>query len=618
MMKKLFGFLLIFLCFNAQAQLTQIDIRKMSTEAAVASQFFKDGEYEKALSLFEKLYQQNSETYFPLYFNTLLKLKKFDVAEKIVRKEIKSSPDNYFNQILLGKLYQSKGELQKANKTYIDIINTLPAEEYKISALANYFFSVENLDYAIQTYQKGRKLLNNNKAFSYEMISIYRFKKDKAMLIQEYLEVLSDRPQQLEQAQYAFLSIFDDRSDYLNLQFSLLKKIQKEPDAIVFTKLLTWNYIQQKEFNMALRQLIAFDKRNNGDGEILYQTARTFVFNGAYEPAIKAYEYIISKGKDNPYYIDSKIEILNTRYNILLEDRKNVAEIDVLAKDYEALINEFGTNGSTLFAQKKLANLQAYYLNEPSKAEKILETAINFNDINLLDKGILKLDLGDIYIITNQPWEAFLVYEQVSKMYEGQPIGNEARYRSAKLSYYQGNFDYSLAQCLVLKSATSQLIANDALNLSLLITDNTQTPQDSSALKMYADAEMLVFRKKSELAVSKLDSINVIYPQNSLADAILLSKAKILIEQANFETASEILKKITTDFVDGIWTDDALFKLAELYEQKLNNIEEAKNTYQKLITNYPGSMFTSEARKRFRILRGDNNTENKSTGLPAN
>jgi len=198
-----------------------------------------------------------------------------------------------------------------------------------------------------------------------------------------------------------------------------------------------------------------------------------------------------------------------------------------------------------------------------------------------------------------------LVYEQVSKQFEGQPIGNEARYRSAKLSFYQGNFEYSNGQCLVLKAATSQLIANDALNLGLLITDNTQTPTDSSALKMYADAEMLIFRNLPEKSIKKLDSISIAYPNNSLADAILMTKAKIFIKADDYQKAADILRKITEDFKEGIWTDDALFTLADLYEKKLNDIAQAKIYFQKLITDYPGSMFSAEARKRFRNLRGD-------------
>jgi len=447
--------------------------------------------------------------------------------------------------------------------------------------------------------------MNNDKAFAFELLNIYRFKKDKPMLMQEYLDILPSTPQLLPQAEAVLSMLFEDKSDYQNFQAGILKKIQKEPDVEIYIQLLTWNYIQQQEYDMALRQLIAYDKRTKADGSTLFNATYTFVDNGAYETAIKSYEYLLTKGKENQYYLPSKIELLNTKYNIQTKGKYNKADLDLLAKDYQILLDENGKNKNTLFAIKRWATLQAYYLNQPSKAETILEEATKLPGLSGTEVGQLKLDLGDIYILTAQPWEAFLVYEQVSKQFEGQPIGNEARYRSAKLSFYQGNFEYSNGQCLVLKAATSQLIANDALNLGLLITDNTQTPTDSSALKMYADAEMLLFRNLSEKSIKKLDSISIAYPNNSLADAILMTKAKIFIKADDYQKAADILRKITEDFKEGIWTDDALFTLADLYEKKLNDIAQAKIYFQKLITDYPGSMFSAEARKRFRNLRGD-------------
>ncbi|MCZ4242767.1 tetratricopeptide repeat protein [Pedobacter punctiformis] len=605
-MKRLL-FIVFFLLYNGvNAQTFRSNQQISPDESALAIQYYQASDYEKAVVLLEKLFSTpNNEAYFDLYFNCLVKLKKYDVAEKLVKKQIKQSSQNEIYLIALGKLYQEKGDLTSASKIFTEAINKLPKDEYAIRSLANNFYRFENYEFAIQTFKQGRKLLNNNQLFTFELINIYRFKKDKPMLMQEYLDALSSMPQLLAQAEAVLPAVFEDKSDYQNFQIGILKKIQKEPDAEIYVQLLTWNYIQQQEYDMALRQLIAFDKRTKADGGTLFNAIYTFVDNGAYETAIKAYEYLQTKGKENAYYLPSKIELLNTRYNIQTAGKYNVTDLDLLAKDYQTLIDEYGKNKNTLFAIKKWSILQAYYLKHPEKAGTVLEEAIKMSGINSTDIGQLKLDLGDVYILTNQPWEAFLVYEQVSKQFEGQAIGNEARFRSAKLSFYQGNFEYSNGQCLVLKAATSQLIANDALNLSLLITDNIQTPADSNALKMYADAEMLVFRNLPGEAVKKLDSITLAYPQNSLADAVMMSKARIFIKSSDFQRAADLLKKVTEDFKDGIWTDDALFTLADLYEKKLNDIIQAKLYFQKLITDYPGSMFSAEARKRFRNLRGD-------------
>lgn len=605
-MNRLIVFAFFLLSFNVAAQISQNNQFSNNSENALALQYYRDGDYEKAAFLLEKVFANpNNEGYFDIYFNTLIKLKRYDIAEKLVKKASKQNPGNDAYPIALGKLYQEKGDVGAANKIFNEIIAKLPKDEFKIRNLANNFYRFENYDLAVQTFKQGRKLLGDDKLFAFELINIYRFKKDKPMLMQEYLDILSSTHQLLPQAESALSLVFEDKNDYQTFQTAILRKIQKEPDAEIYIKLLTWNYIQQQEFDMALRQLIAFDKRTKADGSTLFYAIYTFVDNGAYETAIKAYEYLLTKGKNSQYYLPSKIEMLNTKYNLQTSGKYTVAELILLAKDYQILVEEYGKNKNTLFAIKKLANLQAYYLSEAGKAEKILEEALQLPGISSSDIGQLKLDLGDVYILTNQPWEAFLVYEQVSKQFEGQAIGNEARFRSAKLSFYQGNFEYSNGQCLVLKAATSQLIANDALNLSLLISDNIQTPVDSNALKMYADAEMLQFRNLPLQAVKKLDSIAIAYPENGLADAVLMSKAKIFIKSGDFVKATEMLKKVADGFKDGIWTDDALFNLGDLYEKKLNDLVQAKTYFQKLITDYPGSMFSAEARKRFRNLRGD-------------
>lgn len=605
-MNRIIIIILFLLSIGAEAQVLRPGQPLAADDTALIIQYYRDGDYEKAVVLLEKLFSSpNNEGYFDIYFNSLLKLKRYDAAEKVVKKLMRQSLANNGYTIALGRLYQEKGDIQAATKIFNEQISKLPKDEFQIRELANNFYRFENYDLAVQTFKQGRKLLSNDQLFGFELLNIYRFKKDKPNLMQEYLDMLPSAPQLLPQAEGVLATIFEDKNDYEIFQVAILRKIQKEPDVEVFIQLLTWNYIQQQEFDMALRQLIAYDKRTKADGATLFNATYTFIDNNAYETAIKAYEYLLTKGKENQFYLPSKIQMLNTKYNLQTTGKYSVADLELLTKDYQDLLAENGKNKNTLFAIKKLANLQAYYLNQAPKAEAALEEALQLPGFNAQEIGELKLDLGDIYVLTNQPWEAFLVYEQVSKQFEGQPIGNEARYRSAKLSFYQGNFEYSNGQSLVLKAATSQLIANDALNLSLLISDNIQTPTDSNALKMYADAEMLLFRNLPAQAIKKLDSISVKYPDNGLSDAVMMSKSRIFIKAGDFQQAADILKKVTEEFKEGIWTDDALFTLGDLYEKKLNNAELAKTYFQQLITDYPGSMFSAEARKRFRNLRGD-------------
>ncbi|PST84684.1 hypothetical protein C7T94_00695 [Pedobacter yulinensis] len=575
-------------------------------DQALAAEYYRNGDYQKSLALYERLYAAaGSAQSFEGYFNSLLKTKRFDDAEKLLKRKGKDAWSATEYSIALGQIYSESGQNEKAKRVYDDLIAKLPAEETRIRDAANTFYRYEAYDQVIKTLQHGRKVLRNDRLFTNELLSIYRFKKDKYMLAQEYVNALADMPQLRPQAENVLAALFESKEDYQLLASALIAQLQKTPDNETYTQLLIWQYIQQRDYDAALRQLIAFDRRTKAEGQQLLNAAYNFAAEGAYDAAIKAYEYQIVKGRENRYYLPARIELINTRYLKVKRDRQPAAAVEKLAAEYQDILQTYGRTTQTLFALKHLADLQAHYLDRPKQAEETLEAALNIPGVAPAEAGQIKLDLGDVYILSNEPWEAILVYEQVSKQFEGQALGNEARYRSAKLSFYQGNFSYAKSQADVLKNATSQLIANDALNLSLLISDHMQSPADSNALKIYADAELLLFRNLADAGMQKLDSLDIRFPGHNLQDAVLMTKARVLTDKSNFSAAVDIYKKLIASFPESIYADDALFKLAALYEEHLNDREQAKNWYQRLITDAPGSMFVAEARKRFRILRGD-------------
>lgn len=578
-----------------------------SIDEALAYQYYQQGDFEKAAPLLEELFTRTkNDNYFELYFTSLIKVKKYQEAENFTKRLIRQNPTKTQYIVALGRVYQELGKNEEANNQFNEAIKNAPKTEFSYRDLANNFYQFEAYDMAVETFLQGRKALGGAQYFTLELLSIYRFKKNKTMLVTEYVNALSTMPQLLQQAQSGLASVFENKNDYQLLQAALLKKIQKEPEVEVYTELLIWQFIQQQEYEMALRQLIAFDKRTKGDGLMIYNTANTFLVNKAFATAQKAFEYLLTKGPDTEVYVSSKIQLINVKYELVISGQIDKTATQQLALDYQEVVTKYGINVQTLFAVKKLAQLKAYYLNDLLGAEKTLEEAAAIRTLSAADIGQLKIDLGDIYVLTNQPWEAVLIYEQVAKQFENQNIGNEAKFKSTKLSYYQGNFTYAKSQADVLKASTSQLIANDALNLSLLISDNLQSKNDSLALKMYADAEMLEFVNNYKAAISKLDSIPVKYPSNSLADDILKAKSKIFIKQNELSQAADALKSLIDNEPQSIWVDDALFELADLLEKKLNKVDEAKKLYERLINEFPGSMFASEARKRFRNIRGDN------------
>lgn len=598
MKKTLLFIFILFTVSNVKAQL--------STEEALAVQYYQTADYEKAAIIYEKLFNRSKNlSFYDPYFNSLLKTRKYDEAEKLARTQMKSQPEVYTYSVDIGRVYLEKGETSKSSEWFNTLIRNLPANEFAIKDLAITFYRAEAYDFSIKTLLTGRKLINNESAFIYDLLSLYRFRKDKVMLIQEYILLLSINPQALQQAQNILANILEDNNDYNILKSALLRKLQKDPQNMVLAEFLTWQYVQQKDFDMAVRQSIALDKRLKEDGTRIYELSKLLFANQAYEQAIEVLNYLIGKGEQSRYYIPAKVDILNIKAKQLQSLKFSQPNLEKLENDYFSLLNEFGRNTGTAFAIRQLARLQAYHLNKPAEATEQLQSLLKLNGIPPLINGESKIELADIYLINEEIWEAALLYSQVEKAFPNDLLGQEARFKNAKLAYYQGDFKWSKAQLDVLKSSTSQLIANDALDLSLLISDNLLYEKDTLALKKFAQCELLILKNKTEDALNMLDSINILFPGNSLADDILMSKARVFILSNQEQKAVLQLQEIIDNFSTELWGDNAIFMLADLYETKLNQSEKAAELFQKIISDYPGSIFLIESRKRFRQLRGD-------------
>jgi TolA-binding protein len=311
-------------------------------------------------------------------------------------------------------------------------------------------------------------------------------------------------------------------------------------------------------------------------------------------------------GDINPYYLDARVGLLNVKYMQATSDYS--IDYDLLGeveKEYEQTINEIGIGSRTVTLIRNLANLKAFYLNNTEEAAELLRNIIDTQNISNRVKAECRIELADILLLRGQMWDAHLLYAQVDKTFRDDPLAHEARFKNARLSFYMGEFAWAKAQLDVIKSATSKLIANDALSLSLLIQDNLDEEGNSIPLEMFARAEMHVFMNNFEQGLHVLDSIAEMFPTNKIQENVLMSKAEINIRTGKHDEANDLLAELTEHYPEGLLASEALFKRAKLYEDMLDDKYEAMRLYEVLITDYPGSVFTVIARNRFRYLRGD-------------
>ncbi|MCR9286802.1 MAG: tetratricopeptide repeat protein [Bacteroidetes bacterium] len=575
----------------------------------LAQQYYQDGEYEKAAAMYQKLSDQhkNNDFYFDRFIESLLMLEDYTKVEDIIKKRLKENPKNVKLYVTYGNLYERQFMDAEATEQYQKAIKKLPADRFAITKLASAFTTLTKYEMAIETYERGSDLINDKEIFAYNLAELYRRKGDVPKMITNYLNSLESNPNRLNSIKSQFTRYIREQEDFDELQAQLYERIQTNRDNVQFPELLTWLFIQQKDYRGAFRQVKALDRRLGENGGRINRLAQIAANDGDYDSAIMAYDYIVEeKGPISTYYVEAKEESLRARRNkLILGFEYTEVDLRALEAAYESFLAEFGRDRRTASMVSELADLEALYLNDIEKAISLLEEMINYPAVDPKVQAFGKLSLGDYYLISGERWEATLLYSQVDKAFGEDLLGHEARYKNAKLSYFFGDFQWAQAQFDVLKASTSKLIANDALDLSVFIMDNMGLDTTEASLKLYSDAELLIFRNKYEEAFTKLDTLVQRFPEHTLEDDVYYAKAQIFKRQREYQKAEEMYNKIIENFPEEIRADNSLYELAELYELHLGDLEKAKELYQTLFIDYSGSTFAVEARKKFRKLRGD-------------
>lgn len=574
---------------------------------ALANQYFQNGDYAKAAELFDELLKKepNNFFYYNSLFNSFLRMNDYKKAEDLVKKQQKRFKGDLRYVVDLGYVYSQDNQAKKADITYEEAINTVQANENEIRNLANKFMSYRLDDYVIKTFLKGQTLLLDDTKFAFDLANTYiRINKPKEA-VDNWLILIDKSPFMLQSVQSMVANNIQVDGLKDALETKLYTYIQKQPGRNDFSEMLIWLYTHQKDYDGALTQAKALDKRNQEDGSRIYMLANNAMNEEQYDAAIDAYNYIVSKGEQNKYFQKAKSEILRARKLKVTTGNYTESDIIALQKAYNDYLEKYGNNPANVQTIRDLANIEAKYIYNLDKAIELLEQVLTFPQLQKRVKNDIKLDLGDYYVLAGDVWEATLLYSQVDKDEKDSPIGEDARFRNARLSYYKGEFSWSQAQLNILKGATTELIANDALKLSVFIMDNLGLDTSTAAMQIYADAELLFVQNKLPEALAKLDVILKMFPDHALSDDVLFKKSQIYLKQRSYEKATEQLEKLLENHSEDILADDALFTLAEIYQFQLNNSEKAMDYYKRIITDYSDSVLLVEARKRFRTLRGD-------------
>ncbi len=578
------------------------------SDLELATYYYNTGAFEQARLYLDNLWKKDPSVY-DMYLNTLLELEEFDDAESIVKSRLKKSRDKSMAQVDLGSLYLRIGRDEEAQEAFKEALKALPVGRGPAKRLADAFIKLDQLDLALATYEKAMANANDNSGYHYELANLQGLRGDYEGMVDSFMDLLHERPNYLRTVQNSFnrnLRVANDVRQADMVRRKVLKASQERPEDNVYLELLIWVFNQQRDFLSAMAHVKALDQRNGEDGRRLMELAEVAAKNGDLETAYECYANVAAKGAGSTRYDDAKQAMLAVRTEQVTGSFPlDTAAAEALSDQYRVTLLDLGENPGTSGIMADWAQLLAFHLNDAAQAEDILQRAVDMPGLGMEDRSEIKLMLGDVLVFRDDVWTASLLFSQVDLDHKEGLLGQQAKFRNARVSYFTGDFNWAQAQLDILKASTSKLISNDAIDLSLLITDNFNMDTITAPMEMFARADLLRYRNRLDEALTTLDSLVLEYPMHTLEDEILLIRAEIALKRGQFDDAIGHYEEILELHFMDILADDALFGLADLHEEQLDAPDVAQGLYERLLTEFPGSLYAVEARKRFRQLRGD-------------
>ena len=586
-------------------------LAQTQTEAMLANQYFNSGDYEKSAEVYQRLFAAEPNDYhYNRLINCLVRLKQFSNAEKVVKKRLKQRPDDASIYADWGWIAENNGKRKQAEKHYSTAIEKAGYNKSAIDKVAEAFENIGHTELAIQTYQKAGERLNNPYAYTIEMAQLYEKNGDFQKMIELYFGYLDKYPFASGQIQLMLQQQAQgDNAEFDRcLKNTIARRIADNPQNQTYHDMMIWFSLQKKDFDFAMSQAKAIDKRFADDhGSQVFRVSQIAASNKAFTTAIEGYEYLLKKDADGDYYFDSYVGLLSAKYDqISTLHSPTPRQTNALVSEYETALAKLGINSQTVPLLRNYAQLLAMYKNNSAQATDILYNILDMPSVAMQQRAETKLQLGDLLLFDGKVWEASILYMQVEKDFKNDLIGSQAKYKNALLSYYNADFQWARTQLEVLRSSTSKPIANDAMQLSLLISDNMDEDSTYTMLGFFAKGDMLLYQKKYADACRYYDSVQIRNLQHSLLDEIIMRKAQIALQQGHFQQADSLLLTLVQQYPDDILADDALFMLATLNEEHFGKPDKALQYYEKILLDYPASLYVAESRKKYNSLKTNN------------
>jgi len=566
----------------------------------LAENYFEQGDYEKALTLYQRLVQEQPRQ--PKYVlglvSTYQQLSQFKQAENLLKARLNEPRIYPLYYVALANNFNIQRQVDSA-QAYINKALDYAFEQPNYTISIGKTLTDLSLLEPAKTLYMGVMQRHPEKDYNLQLARVYGELGELQPMFETYLNLMESTPRFIPSIQrYLETYITDDPLNPGNVQLktALLKRLSDRPDPL-YNRLLSWLFAQQKEYAKAFIQEKAIYMRSPGDLNGIKQLGYAALNDREDLIAKTIFGYVLSTAADPRERLSAHLEILRVERRL---GQRPTQEIELT---YQGLITDYQAIYQTQLILD-YAGFLAFDQEQSQRAIALLSEAAEASQKSYAE-GRLRLLLGDILVFTEQYNEALVNYALVQSVLKDDDLAQEAKFKEAQTSYFRGDFEWAQTQLKVLKSSTAQKMANDAIALHVLINENTLEDSTQTALKKFAAAQLLMHQKKYSQAIAALQVLQKEVETDRLADDILHNLGQLYLWTKAPTIAQEQWKTLIEQYPESVYVDDALYALSQLMLTEFNKPEEAKVYLEEIIFNHADSIYFIQAQKQYRTLRGD-------------
>lgn len=571
----------------------------MGSQASSSHEVYcNQNQWDSCYKYLKPLFYNQPEYYFKEFAHVLWNLKKTEELEAVCIQMQKYVPDDILAAVYQMRIFYSANstgrKLKALERRLYERFHDNPDKIHELCTAFSEFM----------LYDAGLKLLNSIRETQHldilildEADLLYK-KGDIKAMVKRYLDAaeLQILPwPEIYQRFQTCLGYDDQNGGFKNpiLIQEVYERVQANPDQRAFQEFLQFLYLNRGELSAALQHAETLDRRYQENGFRFLNIAHIAADLKQTDIMLKAYSAILRKGKLNPYYIEASVQILEQK----LVPVERCMHISLKQADsLNTTILQLQTDCRDIVNKVKLEDFRAnvwWFLN-PEKALDISAEITDWTALTPLQRAEYKLKHSDRLVKYNLLWDAQLYNAQVEKDFKYESLAQEAKFKNAQISFYQGEFTWSKTQADILKGATSKLISNDAIALSLLISDALALDSNDAPLRVFSRAMLYNVQGHFDLALSVLDSVNSQFNTHTLSDDVLFQKAQIYLKLQRFSEALELFKQIIGYYGFDLYGDDAMWNMLCLFEQLNYSNADIQSQAHEFLERYPGSIYVPQ------------------------